>query len=476
MLRDPMLVDEVNKLIAEDRINAEWAVRRVTRKIKHLFDNIPDEYFRERRADVDFVADRVVRNLMGQVVDVEEEVPDGAVVIAHDLSPADAAMLARTRAGRGLRHRPGRPDQPHRHRGARARSTPAVVGAGRASEQISPGRHRRAGRRPRPGAGEPPARTSSRFPGDACAAHQTASRWRCRPRELPAVTTDGFRVRLNGNMEFLEEIPALLAARRRGHRAVPHRVPLPRPADAAHRGGALPRLPAGAGGDGRTAGHHPHAGPGRRQDARVQRSTSASRTRRWGCGPSATASGSRELFRAQLRALLRASVHGNLPRHVPAHLRGVRAARGAERARGLPQRAGPRGRADGRALPGGHHGRDAQRGVDRRPAGAGGGLLLASGPTTSSSTRWPSTGRTATSPTSTSRCTSSVLRSLQGIVDAAAKAAGIPVSMCGEMAGDPRLRAGAAGARARRAVDDRRADPGDEGADPPLLAGERGAS
>ena len=85
MLRDPMLVDEVNKLIASDQINAEWAVRRVTRKIKHLFDEIPDEYFRERRADVDFIADRVVRNLLGQVVDVEEEVPEGAVIIAHDL-------------------------------------------------------------------------------------------------------------------------------------------------------------------------------------------------------------------------------------------------------------------------------------------------------------------------------------------------------------------------------------------------------
>src|SRR5262249_2213358 len=91
MLHDPMFVDEVNKLIARDRINAEWAVRRVARKIKHMFDNIPDEYFRERRADLDFVADRIVRNLMGQVVDVEVEIPADAVVVAHDLSPADAA-------------------------------------------------------------------------------------------------------------------------------------------------------------------------------------------------------------------------------------------------------------------------------------------------------------------------------------------------------------------------------------------------
>src|SRR5260370_41454070 len=54
MVHDPMFVDEVKKLISRDRINAEWAVRRVARKIKHMFDNIPDDYFRERRTNPPF--------------------------------------------------------------------------------------------------------------------------------------------------------------------------------------------------------------------------------------------------------------------------------------------------------------------------------------------------------------------------------------------------------------------------------------
>ena len=102
MLHDPMLVDEVQKLIERDRINAEWAVRRVSRKIKHMFDNIPDEYFRERRQDVDYVADRVVRNLMGQVVDDDVDIPDGAVVVAHDLSPGDTALLVKSGKAAGF--------------------------------------------------------------------------------------------------------------------------------------------------------------------------------------------------------------------------------------------------------------------------------------------------------------------------------------------------------------------------------------
>jgi phosphotransferase system enzyme I (PtsI) len=138
MLHDPMFVDEVNRLIVEDRINAEWAVRRVARKLKHLFDNIPDEYFRERRSDVEYVADRVVRNLLGQVVDEEVTLPDHAVVVSHDLSPADAALMARSGKVAGFVTDLGGQTS-HTAIVARARSTPAVVGAGRASEQISPG-------------------------------------------------------------------------------------------------------------------------------------------------------------------------------------------------------------------------------------------------------------------------------------------------------------------------------------------------
>ena len=71
-------------------------MRRVAGRIKHQFDNMEDEYFRERRADVDFVADRVVRNLLGHAMDEEVELTGDSVIVSHDVSPADAAMLVRT--------------------------------------------------------------------------------------------------------------------------------------------------------------------------------------------------------------------------------------------------------------------------------------------------------------------------------------------------------------------------------------------
>ncbi|MFZ5468239.1 MAG: phosphoenolpyruvate--protein phosphotransferase [Myxococcota bacterium] len=209
MLHDPMLVEEVNKLISRDRINAEWAVRRVARKIKHLFDNIPDEYFRERRADVDFVADRVVRNLMGQAVDVEGEVPPDSVVVAHDLSPADAAVLVKTGRVAGFVTDLGGQTS-HTAIVARARETPAVVGAGRASEQINPG-DLVALDGTRGLVLVNPSEEQLALLRETMRRHLASEQNALKTRDLPAVSTDGFQVTLNGNIEFVEEISSLLA-------------------------------------------------------------------------------------------------------------------------------------------------------------------------------------------------------------------------------------------------------------------------
>ncbi|ATB28831.1 phosphoenolpyruvate--protein phosphotransferase [Melittangium boletus DSM 14713] len=209
MLHDPMFVDEVNRLIVEDRINAEWAVRRVARKLKHLFDNIPDEYFRERRSDVEYVADRVVRNLLGQVVDEEVSLPDHAVVVAHDLSPADAAMLVRGGQVAGFVTDLGGHTS-HTAIVARARSTPAVLGAGRASEQISPG-DLVALDGTRGIILVNPSEEQLALFQETMRRHQESEARALAAKDLPAQSTDGFRIRLVGNIEFPEELPSLLA-------------------------------------------------------------------------------------------------------------------------------------------------------------------------------------------------------------------------------------------------------------------------
>jgi phosphoenolpyruvate-protein phosphotransferase (PTS system enzyme I) len=208
MLKDVMLVTEARRLISEDRVNAEWAVRRAIRKIKAAFNDIADEYFKERRADVEFVGERVIKNLMGEVVDVDEPPPEGSIVVAHDLSPADTALLLHERKVAGFVTDAGTKTS-HTAIVARALEVPAVVGAGRLSAIADRGDWIIVDG----GRGVVVLNPSSGERRD----YETArEKWRAHERELlqtrdqPATTLDGVNVRLVGNIEFAEEVQSLV--------------------------------------------------------------------------------------------------------------------------------------------------------------------------------------------------------------------------------------------------------------------------
>jgi len=433
MLRDPMLVDEVNKLISAEQINAEWAVRRVTRKIKHLFDEIPDEYFRERRADVDFIADRVVRNLLGQVVDVEEEVPEGAVIVAHDLSPADAAMLARTgRVAAFVTDVGG--STSHTAIVARARSTPAVVGAGRVSEQISPGDIVAVDGSRGLLWVNPPAGTMTDIRADL-ERLLVRAREALQAAQLPAVTTDGFRVRMQGNMEFLEEIPELLAAGAEGiglYRTeflFLDRLEAPTEEEhyLAYRS-VLEKL-GGRPVTIRTVDLGGDKMPGFRKVEREPNPAMGLRAIRYSLRQ-------RDMFRAQLRALLRASVHGNLRVMFPlisgvAELREARSelehCRSELSREGVPM--------SGRFPVGIMVETPSSAWIADRLAQEADFFSIGTNDLIQYTLAIDRQNRDVAYLYKPLHL--SVLRSLKSIADAG-RAAGIPVSMCGEVAGDPR--------------------------------------
>ena len=66
MLHDEHLVGAAVEYIRDEKINAEWALRRAVDDIRSVFDQIEDAYLRERRSDVEFVFERVLRNLLGR--------------------------------------------------------------------------------------------------------------------------------------------------------------------------------------------------------------------------------------------------------------------------------------------------------------------------------------------------------------------------------------------------------------------------
>ncbi len=97
ILRDEHLIEPTLRKIEEEQVNAEWALRKTVEEIKTVFDQIDSDYFRERRSDIDFVGDRILRNLLG--VDTSPvQPPPGSIIVAHDLSPADTIALQRSGA------------------------------------------------------------------------------------------------------------------------------------------------------------------------------------------------------------------------------------------------------------------------------------------------------------------------------------------------------------------------------------------
>jgi phosphoenolpyruvate-protein phosphotransferase (PTS system enzyme I) len=209
MLKDEMLVVEAQRLVSEDKVNAEWAVKRAVRKIKSAFSDVADEYFKERRADIDYVGERIIKNLMGELTDVQEPPPEGAVVIAHDLSPADTALLLHERKVAAFVTDRGTKTS-HTAIVARALEIPAVVGVGRISALadkgdwiVVDGQRGMVILNPSPGER-----------GDYDAARERwleADRELMATRDLPGTTLDGVSVRLLGNIEFVEEMKSLLA-------------------------------------------------------------------------------------------------------------------------------------------------------------------------------------------------------------------------------------------------------------------------
>ncbi|MCC5797247.1 MAG: phosphoenolpyruvate--protein phosphotransferase [Methylophaga sp.] len=96
MLNDSSLTKVPVEMIRERRCNAEWALQLQRDALINVFNEMDDPYLRTRRDDVDHVVNRIHRILSDQEV-AEHEIPDGRlkghIIIAEDLTPADTVLM-----------------------------------------------------------------------------------------------------------------------------------------------------------------------------------------------------------------------------------------------------------------------------------------------------------------------------------------------------------------------------------------------
>ncbi|MFH1369287.1 MAG: phosphoenolpyruvate--protein phosphotransferase [Elusimicrobiota bacterium] len=92
ILEDPIMTRDVVKRISEG-INAEYALFKVLERVIRSFEMIDDEYFRERKHDIQDVGKKILRHLMGKDKRSISEVASECIVVAHNLSPADTIAM-----------------------------------------------------------------------------------------------------------------------------------------------------------------------------------------------------------------------------------------------------------------------------------------------------------------------------------------------------------------------------------------------
>lgn len=94
VLEDPMLIEEATRFIREDLVTAEFAFHEASEKYAEALSKVDDAYLSERAADIRDVAQRVLADLMGQAPCTGlTDLTEPCVVVAHDLTPSDTAMM-----------------------------------------------------------------------------------------------------------------------------------------------------------------------------------------------------------------------------------------------------------------------------------------------------------------------------------------------------------------------------------------------
>ncbi|MBI2779003.1 MAG: phosphoenolpyruvate--protein phosphotransferase [Gammaproteobacteria bacterium] len=209
MLEDSALADAPVKLIKTRQCNAEWALKQQRDILVSVFEAMDDPYLRTRKDDVDHVVNRIQRILLNQPahpLEFSDGRLKGVIVVTGDISPADLLLMQHQGVAAFITEAGG----PTSHTTILARSLgiPAVIGVAHARRNIPPG-----SRLVMDGQ-----QGTILVDSDAQSMRYFRSKQREDKRHLaalsrfkkqPAVTRDGWSITLRANVELPEDIQAI---------------------------------------------------------------------------------------------------------------------------------------------------------------------------------------------------------------------------------------------------------------------------
>src|ERR1041385_2427248 len=199
VLEDRTLLDEVLRVIQQDKVNAEHAFHSVAERYASTLAGIEDDYLRERANDMRDVTTRVLNNLLGLEPEVDlRHLKDPCIIISHDLTPSNTAQLDK-RNVLGFAIDVGSKTS-HTAIMARSLRIPAVVGLKDISRQLESGQYALLDGYNGAIIVNPTDQTLFEY-GQIILQHDTLQQKLRDTLLKPAITLDGHRVMLCANIE-----------------------------------------------------------------------------------------------------------------------------------------------------------------------------------------------------------------------------------------------------------------------------------
>lgn len=137
LLEDRVLLEEIIERLRKELVGVEYVFYDVLKKYKKALSKLDDPYLKERSSDIDDFGKRVLRNLLGHDVSHLKDLKEKVIIVAHDLSPSDTASLNRDYV-LGFVTEVGGPTT-HTAIMAKSYEIPAVVGAENVTIKVDTG-------------------------------------------------------------------------------------------------------------------------------------------------------------------------------------------------------------------------------------------------------------------------------------------------------------------------------------------------
>ena len=207
LLQDKFLMENTIKAIKHEKIDAALALKKTIDGLRKHLANINDEYMQERTSDIDYIEQRILRNLAGIKSDIITASKEKIIIAANDLSPADTVNLNVNEVLGFTLDCGGRTS--HTAIIARALKIPAVVGLKDITSRVKTGDtmiidgiHGVVIINPTPDKFLQYSQQKSQY--------DEFEMGLLKYRDLPAETCDGFRIKLLANIEIMEELPSVI--------------------------------------------------------------------------------------------------------------------------------------------------------------------------------------------------------------------------------------------------------------------------